>query len=534
LKSPDEFKLIGQSIPGVDNPEIVAGRVQFGMDVKLPGMLYAVVARCPTFGGRVESFDDAATKNVPGVRYVVRVEQRGDPARPSGHEGIAVVATSTWAALQGRDALDIKWDHGQPAAPVRDDGNVYQALADADKQLDALYHVPFITHVPMEPMNCVADVQEDQIELWVPTQMPAILRRALANITELPVEAITLHVTRIGGGFGRRLAGDFVLETIQVSKAVSAPVQLIWTREDDIQQGFYRPFSYHRMKAGLDSEGKLLAWLHRQASTSRYAFRSNEDPANSEFFINDFPANLIPNVRLEYALAPSNIRRGLIRAPGNNALAFVKECFVDEIAHAVGEDPLAFKLSLLGEPRSFNYEDDDEIDTGRMRTVLLKAAQKAGWGHSLPEGRAQGIAAHYTFRSYVAHVAEVSVDETTGQVTVHRFYSAVDCGMIVNPDGVSAQVEGAIIDGLSAAFYGEITISEGSTEQSNFHDYQLLRMSEAPDIEVHIISSTASPTGIGEPPYPPVAPALCNAIFAATGNRIRHLPVRADDLRAKA
>ncbi len=554
LKHPTSFTIIGKPVAGVDVAQIVNGSIKFGQDIKVDGMLYAVIERCPVYGGNVVKFNADKVMLVPGVRHVIQVEAQGNPDYPSVRAGVAIFANSTWAALKGRKALNVEWDFGlnrqesterlhticreltsQPAPPVRNDGDVEQALTTASVCLDALYHVPFISHMPMETMNCVADVRKDQIELWVPTQMPAILQKAFARWAKLPLEAVILHVTHIGGGFGRRLAGDFVREAIQLSKAVGKPVHLLWTREDDIQQGFYRPFSYHRMKAGIAADGKLIAWLHRQAGTSRYAFRPKEAPGNSEFFVNDFPANLIPHVRLEYVLAPSNISRGLLRAPGNNALAFVKESFIDEIAHATRTDPLAFRLSLLGDPRAFIYKQKEGkpieyIDTGRMRDVLTLVAEKANWGRPLPTNCGQGIAAFYTFNSYVAYVAEVEVDPLQGEVKVKRFVSAVDCGIAVNPDGVKAQVEGGIVDGLSATLYGEITLKQGQTQQSNFHDYKLLRLKDTPVIEVHILAKKTTPTGIGEAPYPPVAPALCNAIFAACGKRIRRLPA-ASELR---
>jgi len=550
LKDSSEFELIGTSVPNKDIQDITAGAVKFGMDISIENMLYASIERCPTYGGKVLEFDASEALDINGVVSVFKISHHGSNAdRPYTREGLAVIGTNTWAVLKGRKALKIEWNLGTNQNENTDDlkdlceeliqkegdddvinhGDVYKSLKEVETVLDVTYKLPFIAHIPMEPVNCTINLTEDRCELWSGTQMPYAEWQFLANYLEMPEENITLHVPRIGGGYGRRLGLGVTIEAVKIAQEIKRPVKLFWTREDDIVHDSYRPLSYHRMKAGLNN-GKIITWLHRQAGTSRYAFRSNENPGNSEFFPNHFPANLIPNFRQEYSLAESNIPRSLIRAPGNNALAFVVESFIDELAHESQTDPLQFRLELLGEDRTFDFDEEDKnvISTKRMKDVLKLVADKSDW-HSrstLSKGRGLGIAAYFTFDTYVAHVAEVSVDKESGKLIIHKFVSAVDCGQIVNMAGVKAQVEGAIIDGISATLHQEITVQNGAVQQSNFHDYHVLRCSEAPlDIEVYNVESNFSPTGMGEPPYPPVAPALCNAIFAATGNRIRTLPI---------
>lgn len=548
LKSPADFKVLGTSKLSRDVKSITNGAVQFGLDVSLPGMVYAAIERCQTYGGTVLSFDDSETLKVPGVIRAFKIPYFGrNKERPYTREGIAVVGKSTWAVLQGRKKLKIEWDlgpnthestdnlHTQCEALinkegediVKNDGDTYGAFDNAAVKIDSTYHVQFIAHIPMEPVNCTVDLKKDSCEVWSTTQMPNNDWNYIADMVKIPKDKITLHVTRIGGGFGRRLDLDFTIEAIKVAQEIKKPVKLFWTREDDIQQDGYRPFSYHRLQAGLDRSGNLISWLHRQAGTSRHAFRTNSKPANSEFFPNHFPANLVKNFRLEYTLAKSNLSRSLIRAPGNNALGFVVESFIDELAHTAKKDPLQFRLMLLGNDQEFPFEDETVISTARMKGVLKLAAEKAGWGKPKPNNIKMGISGYFTFDTYVAHVAEVSINSSTGQLTIHKFTSAVDCGHVANVSGVKAQVEGSIVDGISAALHQEITVKAGAVEQSNFHDYHVLRLNEAPkEIDVHIVNSSFPPTGMGEPPYPPVASALCNAIFAASGIRIRRLPIK--------
>jgi isoquinoline 1-oxidoreductase beta subunit len=545
LRDPSRFTIIGTDRRHLDAPAITRGEATFGLDVRVPGMLRAVVERAPVYGGRVRSVDDAAARAVPGVRDVLRLPPVGDPDRPAISEGVAVVADRTWTALSARRVLSIEWDDGphtgestarlhddcraridRPGDVYREDGAVDRAFASAARTVEAVYHTPFLTHAQMEPMNCVVHVRDGGCEIWAPTQIPLPVRSVVADRLGVPRDAVTVHVTRVGGGFGRRLGAEFVLEALEIARNVDAPVQVVWTREDDMRNGFMRPFNYHRLRAALDDAGSITAWLHRQAGTSRYAFRDGEHPGDSEFRPWTLPAMLLPAYRLEYSLSPSALPRGPLRAPGINAYTFAAESFIDEIANAAGRDPLELRLDLLREDRRFAEDEDDEIETSRMRHVLERVAETADWGSTLPAGRGRGIASSFTFGSYAAHVIEVDVDDD-GALHVRRAWSAIDCGRAVNPNGVRAQVEGGLMDGLSAALHGEITVEGGRIVQSNFHDYPLLRLSEAPSIEeITVVASDRAPTGAGEPPYPPVAPALANAIFAASGARVRTLPVR--------
>lgn len=548
LKDPRDFQIIGKSAPNPGISDILRGKCTFGQDVRIPGMAYASMEKNDVYGATVKSFDASEAMRIPGVIKVFKVPFHGNIDRPFCREGIAVIGETMWAVLQGRKALQVEWELGsnqqestadlhklcenfvsvKGESIVKSDGDVYSEMESSTNGHEAVYHLPFIAHIPMETVNCTIDLKEDSCTIWSTSQVPFADLNFLARFFDLPLEKIDLRVTRIGGGFGRRLGPDYTIEAAKIAKELKRPVQFVWTREDDIKYDAYRPFSYHKLAASWDKKGKITSWLHRQAGTSRYAFRAEREPHESEFFPNNFPANLIGNYQLEYTLAPSNINRSLIRAPGNNSLAFAVESFMDELAHATKRDPLEFRLDILGKRNQsfeFDPEEKTEINTDRMRGVLELAAQKADWGKERPRRSGMGIAGYFTFNTYVAHVAEVSVSDE-GQLTIHKFTSAVDCGQVLHEDGVKAQVEGAIMDGLSAALYQEITVENGAVRESNFSDYQVLRHGNAPrDIEVHIIKNSFSPTGMGEPPYPPVAPALCNAIFAATGKRIRKLPI---------
>jgi isoquinoline 1-oxidoreductase beta subunit len=528
LKDPRTFKLVGKPTPRLDTAIKTTGQAQFGIDVRLPGMLHAVVARCPVFGGKLASFDATRAKAAPGVKAVVPISS-----------GVAVVADNTWNAVQARELLDVQWDEGPnahldtagitklfadkmaaPGAEARKEGDAAAALAGAPKRLEAVYEAPYLAHATMEPMNCTADVRSDRVEVWVPTQFQTTTEGSALRISGLKPEQVHVHTTFLGTGFGRRAEQDFVVEALETSKAVGAPVQVTWTREDDMQHDFYRPASYCRFSAGLDAEGWPVAFTARLASPSimaRFfgpaAIKNGLDNTSVEG-VSDVPYD-IPNVLVDYHLTEPGVPVGFWRSVGASQNGFFAECFVDEMAAATGKDPFEFRRRLLArKPRHLG--------------VLELVAKKAGWGTPLPAGRHRGIAVVQAFDTYVAEVAEISIDK--GSLRVHRVVCAVDCGRVVNPATVEAQMQGAIVFGLSATLKGEITIEAGRVRQSNFHDYDLLRMNEMPLVEVHIVRSEEAPTGCGEPGVPPIAPAVCNAVFAATGKRVRRLPIRPQDL----
>ncbi|HET9401641.1 MAG TPA: molybdopterin cofactor-binding domain-containing protein, partial [Candidatus Acidoferrales bacterium] len=512
------------------------------------------IARCPTFGGRAKSFNADKARAVPGVKEVVQIDPIAAGANSAG--GVAVVAENTWAAMQGRDALQIEWDLGpnasesseslsqkfgeliaKPGTVIRNDGDAEGALANATRKVEATYDLPLLAHATMEPMNCTVDVRADSAEAWVPTQGPDWAMSAIAQITKIPREKINVHTTLMGGGFGRRYQADFVVEAAQVSKAIGKPVQVVWTREDDMQHDFYRQATRQSLAAALDDSGKLVAWRHRIVSTSIRAFWDPPDrakPAQQEVGSAAFIPYSASNYRVEYANPPSGIPVAWWRSVEDSMSGFTVESFVDELAHAAKQDPVEFRLKLIGEPRkepNVLWPEARALDTVRHATVIRLAAQKSGWGSAMSAGHGRGIAATYAFDTYVAQVAEVSV-AADGKVHVDRIVCAVDCGRVINPDQVKAQMESAIIYALSAALHGEITIANGAVQQNNFNDYEVLRMPEAPKIEVFIVPSDADPSGMGEPGVPPTAPAVANAIFAATGKRVRRLPIRASDLSA--
>ena len=543
LKDPTKFRLIGKAMSRIDTPDKVTGEAQFGMDVRVPGMLTAVVARCPVFGGKVKSVDDAQAKAVPGVRHIVAIES-----------GVAVVADNYWAATKGREALQVTWDDGAhaklsteelktrfrtlaaqgEAKPARNDGDAGKALGAAASVTQAAYELPFLAHATMEPMNCTAHVEKGRCRVWAPTQFqtgfPMFLnggaRSVAKRITGLPVKAIEVNTTLLGGGFGRRLQSDFVAEAVEVSKSVAAPVQVVWSREDDTAHDFYRPMSYHELKAALGPDGLPVALHHRIVAPSIIlrdlpswmpTFASNllgatrdgvDDSAVEGAF--DMPY-AIANLRVDWVHAETPVPIGYWRSVGHSYTAFVVESFIDELAAAARQDPFEYRRRMLAR-------------APRHLAVLELAARKAGWGEPLPARRFHGIALSRSFLTYVAEVAEVSVE--SGVPKVHRVVCAVDCGRVVNPNIVEQQISSGVVFGLSALLHGEITLKDGRVQQSNFHDYPVARMNEAPRIEVHIVSSTEDPTGVGEPGVPPLAPAVCNALFRATGKRIRSLPVR--------
>jgi isoquinoline 1-oxidoreductase subunit beta len=552
LKNSDDFTIVGHDTRRFEAREKATGTAKFGLDSRVPGMLYAVIARCPVFGGKLKSFDASKTKTVSGVREVFAIDPVGPGAFTAG--GVAILADNSWAAIQGRKALQITWDEGpaasessaslrkqflgnaaSPGKVVRNDGDASAALANAPKKIEAVYEFPLAAHATMEPMNCTVHIRPDSAEAWVPTQAPQWAQEIIAKTAGLPPEKVTVHTTLMGGGFGRRYQADFVMEAAQVAKVSGKPVMVFWTREDDMQHGFYRPASYHHFAGALDSKGNLAAWKHFQTSTSIEAMwspKGSENPEKSEFATAAFIPFQTPNYRIEYTLAKSAVPRAWWRSVEHSTSGFVVESFVDELAAVAGADPLEFRLRLIGDDRKIpdftNPKEGKPLDTARLKAVLRLAAEKADWGKPLPKGVSRGIAGYFSFESYTAAVVEASVKD--GAVKVHRIVYAVDCGRPINPEGVRAQVESAAIYGLSAALHDAITISGGRVEQSNFHDYQMPRINETPKTEVHVVMSKEEPTGIGEPGLPVVAPAMCNAIFAATGKRIRRLPIRAEDL----
>jgi isoquinoline 1-oxidoreductase subunit beta len=544
LKNASEFRIVGTARSRVDVGAMVTGTARYSLDVRRPGLLFASVERSPVFGGTVKSFDAATAKAVKGVRHVVELKPQGKPV--FSEAGVAVIADTTWAALQGRKALGVVWDEGKNASAssasltaamkslveaggttVAETGNVKEALANASRKIEADYEFPFVAHATMEPMNCTAEVKADSCEVWAPTQSPGNARKAVATALGLPEDKVTLHVTLLGGGFGRRLQTDDVVEATLLSKAAGAPVKVVFTREDDMQHDFYRPASYHRLTAGLDASGAVVAWEHRLASPSILEFLEGpgfKTPSAAEMGGADAPPYRFPAHRAAHALAPSPVPRGWWRSVDHPHGCFASESFMDEVAAAAKVDPLELRRRLLGEPRQIKSEEGPAFDTGRYRAVLEAAAKAAGWDNPLPAGRGRGIAAQFSFASYVAEVAEVSVD-AKGKVKVDRIVCVADCGTVVNPDILRAQLEGGIVWGLTAALKSAITIDRGRVQQASFDSYPLLRLDETPVIEVHLLPSTEPPTGAGEPGVPPVGPAVANAIFAATGKRVRKLPI---------
>ncbi|HKE92362.1 MAG TPA: molybdopterin cofactor-binding domain-containing protein [Gemmatimonadales bacterium] len=559
LKDPSTYRLIGTGVRGVDVPAIVRGTPLYGIDVRIPGMLHAVIERCPVHGGRPAQVDSARALAVPGVRQVVTLTGLDNPThlRP----GVAVVADSTWAAEQGRKALAVTWDEGAGAAEssghlleqfraleaggglkaIRTAGHVDSAWRAAATKVELTFQQPFLAHATLEPQNCTAHLRDGHCEIWGPLQMPTSGAPVIANAVGMPVEAVSIHITRLGGGFGRRLLSDYAAEAAVVSKLVAAPVQVIWSREDDIRHDYYRPAGFHHVRAGLDGRGSLSVWHHRLLTLSRNRYRqSTNGPEMTEIYgllvpqsadpADTYDPDLVPtrirNCRLEYGDFPTTVPTGAWRAPAHNFNAFVIESVLDELVHRGKVDPLMLRSGFLGDRPVIPKTDDASVpyDPRREQNVLRLALEKAGrqplamhWG--------RGWAAHYTFGSYAAVVAEVSVDGN--RLAVERLVAALDVGLPVNPLTLEAQTQGGALDGLSAALFGEITIDRGRTVQSSFDGYRLLRNSEAPDVEVHITPSREKPMGYGEIALPPVAPAVANAIFRATGRRITRLPFAA-------
>lgn len=521
LKDAKDYKLIGARVRNVDTKSIVTGKPLYGIDTKIEGMLYTMVARPPAFGKKLKSVDDSATRAIPGVKNVVIWENR-----------VAVLATSTWLAKKGRDALKIEWEddgrldstedisamfkdlvqkkHDQPK---RKDGDVEAALSSASKVVESVFEAPFLSHAPMEPMNFFAHVKDDGT-VWMtgPTQTPARTRTEVAKALNISEDKIFVGMTRQGGGFGRRLQADYSLEAAMISSIAKAPVQVIWTREDDQQGGFYRPAGMYRYRAAVDGNNDFTGWY-------LIASGVNQGNASRE---NSFPAGAVKNFQVDSHNLESKITVGPWRAPNHNFIAFTEESFIDEIAHAVKKDPVAFRLALLDRAKANTFGKVD-YDVDRYKAVVKTAAEMGKWGTQGVNKIYKGFGAHFSFGTYVAQVADISI--TDGKVKVHKVYCAVDCGRVINYAGAENQIEGGIIDGLGHALYGELTFEKGMAKQKNFHTYKLIRMADAPEIEVKFINTDASPQGLGEPCLPPIAAAVSNAIFAATGQRLRKLPI---------
>jgi isoquinoline 1-oxidoreductase beta subunit len=528
VKEPSQYHLIGKPTKRLDTPEKVNGSAKYGLDVRLPGMVYAVVARCPVFGGKVASFDATKAKTIHGVKDVIQISN-----------GVAVVADNTWTAMQGRRALDVKWEEGpnanvnsaaisklfadiastESAAVVRKDGDVEAGLAGAASKIEIMYEVPYLAHATMEPQNCTADVRADRCDIWAPTQNQTNTQATAAKISGLDAQSVFVHTTFLGGGFGRRFEIDFIGEAVEVSKAMGVPVKLTWSREDDMQHDYYRTASQARLTAGLDADGWPVAWKNRitcEPLLARFGPLKNNIDSRSIEILNDVPYD-IPNILVDYQVAKAGIPIGFWRSVGGSQNGYFLEGFIDEVATAGKKDPYELRRRLLAK-------------SPRHLAVLELAAEKAGWAKPLAAGRFRGIAVVSAYKGFVAHVIEISVNRPERTLKVHRVTCALDCGRIINPASIDHQARGSIVYGLTAALHGAITIDRGRVQQNNFNDYQMLRFPDMPEVEVHMITNEQTPTGAGEFVIPPVAPALCNAIFAATGKRVRRLPIQPEDL----
>ena len=522
LKDPKDFKLIGKRVHRVDTPDKLYGKAKFGIDVVIPGMYYAALSRCPTFGGSVKTFDATKAKSFPGVTDVVQISN-----------GVGVVADSTWRAFKGRDALEITWDYGPYANVNTEDirnelikgtktegyefegrGNINKELEEGEKIVEATYEVPFITHAPLEPMNCVAKVENGKAELWAPSQAPQNAKREVANALGISEDNVTVHITLMGGGFGRRLVNDFAVEAAEISKATGKPVKLTWTREEDIKFGLYRPPSMHVLKGSVSKDGKPLKFSHHVVAPSIMQMRFNRNLPPSQYDIKEGTVDLeynIPNLSITGTTIFTHVPISWLRSVYHTQNPFAVEAFIDEMAYAANKDPYEFRRDMLP-------------DGSRLKNVLNVAAEKSGWGKKLPKGKGMGIAIAACYDSFTAQVAEVTVENN--KLKVDRYVAVIDCGIVVNPDLMESQLQGAIAFALSPALKSEITIKNGGVEQSNYDDFEILTYGEMPEVEVHYIRNTYRVGGVGETGMAACPPALCNAIFAATGKRIRRLPVK--------
>ena len=574
LKDPKDFRIIGQPFGGVDSPLIVTGKPIFGIDTTVPGMLYAVFEKCPVHGGKFVSANLDEARAMPGVRQVMVVN--APDALGEGPfvgmqmgmlDGVAVVADTWWQANRAAQKLKIKWDKGphaehssagyarqaeelatkDPVKVVRTDGDHKAAFAGAATKVEAAYFYPIMSHQPLEPQNCTASFKDGKVEIWAPTQNPGAGIALVAKTLGIPPQAVTIHVTRCGGGFGRRLASDFIVQTAVISKMAGAPVKLLWDRRQDLQHDMYRPAGFHHFSAGLDAQGKLVAFRDHFV-TFGIGDKFND---SATFSPNEFPARFVSNIELAMSSMPFAQPTGPMRAPGSNGLAYAFQGFLDEVAFASKQDPMKFQLDILGEPRAIPtppgmFGPMPPFDTGRMRGVIEAVREKSGWekrglhalarqgGGTQPAGprTGMGFACYYCHLGYFAEVVKATVDEQ-GSVRVEKVWVVADVGSpIVNPSGALNQVQGGVLDGVGQALGLAINIENGQATNTNFHEFPLLRMSQAPQVEVHFLPTAYPPTGLGEPALPPVLPALANAVFAATGKRVRKLPIKSADLKA--
>ncbi|NVJ89106.1 MAG: xanthine dehydrogenase family protein molybdopterin-binding subunit [Flavobacteriaceae bacterium] len=550
LKETKDFKYIGKKLPSIDLKDFTHGTATYGIDVRIPNMKFAAIARCPVTFGSVKSFNDSSAKKIVGVEKIFKIDRKKPGIGQQFYGclgGVAVIANNTWSAFQGKLELDIEWDFGENQSFNSDSfkekltkriqengkvvpgskGDVFNAFEIANQTLEATYHVPFLVHAPMEVPNATAWYQKDKIEVWAPVQDPQTARAELATFFDIPLENITINVTFLGGGFGRKSKSDFVVEAVTISKEINAPVQVVWTREDDIKHSFYHATSIQYLKAGIQSDGKVNAWLQRVALPSIVSsFKPMSDYASglelNQGFTNN-PYNL-ENFRLENVKAEAHLRIGWLRSVVHIHSGFGNNSFVDELAFTAKKDPVQFHLDLIGKDRIIKGRSNYPYNSKRMKNVLQNTAKIANWGKELPKNHGIGIAIHYSFYSYVATAVEVSMNN--GKVKVENIWTTIDCGLVLNKDNVINQLEGAAIFGMSLALFGKVTTKDGAVEQNNFFDYQMTRMKDAPNITIDIIDNiNEKPTGVGEPGVPVIAPAICNAIFNTTGKRYRSLPL---------
>lgn len=549
LKKVEDFKYIGKTLKSVDLKDFTHGTATYGIDVRIPNLKFAAIARCPVTFGTVKSFDSSTTEKTAGVEKVIKLDRIVPPTGQffGALGGVAVIANNTWSAFQGKLDLDIEWNYGanhsfdtqkfkekltervhkKGKLVPGSKGNVSSAFGDAEQTIEATYHVPFLVHAPMEVPNATAWFQGDKIEVWAPLQDPQTARAELAYFFEIPLENITINVTFLGGGFGRKSKSDFVVEAVALSKEINAPIQVVWTREDDIKHSFYHSTSVQYLKGSLDKKGNVTGWYQNVAFPSIISsFKPLSDYGSgielNQGFTNN-PYN-IKNFRLENSKAEAHLRIGWMRSVVNIHSGFGNNSFVDELAHATKKDPVQLHLDLIGKDRVIKGKSNHPYDSKRMKDVLKKTVKNANWGKSLPKNHGLGVAVHYSFYSYVATIVEVSVKNDT--IKVENAWTTIDCGLALNKDNIKNQMEGAAIFGMSLALYGKISTTEGAVDQNNFFDYPMTRMKDAPKIHIDIMDKMHEPpTGVGEPGVPVMAPAICNAIFNATGKRYRSLPL---------